>query len=356
MRKLFVLLTSVILISTSCSSSTAQDNVEQYTITKKPCPRSKVNQEQGNKICIKTGKVYRWANKIKTTPVVEITPETKNSSDDKTQEKVDTSGISLNFIISENALKRNYERYLSALNNSVEFWYPVFNKSTVNVILFTEQDSAWIDETQKKLMGNFFYRPEYDFQSYRLKQYGCNIGGFYLPNIILACVNESYSTLEASMIMAHEYVHLVGMTSLQLSNYPLGSMGRMRPCWVEEGMAVFYGMKSASTVDKDFEINKEKFLKGLSFRITSNLKSQQSITSTMSELEKDMTSCNKVKDAYFLGSKAVEKLYNEHGHTNVLEFNKLFYKGVPWKTAFYNTFKISVNEFYDKLAIDIVKD
>ena len=115
MRKLFVLLTSVILISTSCSSSTAKDNVEQYTITKKPCPRSKVNQEQGNKICIKTGKVYRWANKIKTTPVVEITPETKNSSDDKTQEKVDNcekNGCRVNRDIILNIIKMVLSHYI----------------------------------------------------------------------------------------------------------------------------------------------------------------------------------------------------------------------------------------------------
>lgn len=354
-KKFFVVLVSFIFLTTSCSTSIAQDDLSSYTITKKPCPRSKVNTVVNDKLCIKNGKVYRWATKnVKVEPEI-IKPTTITAPDNK--QKVDISGISINYIISDNALNRDYKLYLSALEHAIEFWYPVFNKSEINVVLFTENDSVWIDETQRRLMKNFFYNPEIDFQSYRLKQYGCNIGGFYLPNIILACVRESqYNNLEASMIIAHEYVHLVGMTSMQLSNFPLGSLGRLRPCWVEEGMAVFYGMKSSSTVDKNFASNKERFLSSLSSRITTDLRSEQSILKTMQELEENMTSCKKVQDAYFLGSSAFEILYNKYGHDKVIEFNKMFFMGVEWKSAFYKAFGISVNDFYKNLAQEVVKN
>lgn len=55
-----------------------QNNVSEYTITKKACPKSQVNKVQDNRICLKNGKVYRWAIKKNTiptpTPIATPTP------------------------------------------------------------------------------------------------------------------------------------------------------------------------------------------------------------------------------------------------------------------------------------------
>lgn len=70
-----VVCVSVVTVATLVSPTQApvvQNNVSEYTITKKPCPRSKVNTVQDNRICLKNGKVYRWYIK---NPVVK--PETK---------------------------------------------------------------------------------------------------------------------------------------------------------------------------------------------------------------------------------------------------------------------------------------
>lgn len=49
-----------------------KNNVTEYSITKLACPKSKVNKIENNKICLKNGKVYRWA--IKKTPTPTPTP------------------------------------------------------------------------------------------------------------------------------------------------------------------------------------------------------------------------------------------------------------------------------------------
>lgn len=56
-----------------------QNNVSDYIITKKACPKSKVNKIENNRICLKDGKVYRWAVKNNTipTPAPTISPTPK---------------------------------------------------------------------------------------------------------------------------------------------------------------------------------------------------------------------------------------------------------------------------------------
>jgi hypothetical protein len=42
-----------------------ESNITGYTITNKACPKSKLNKVENNKICLKDGRVYRWAVKNK---------------------------------------------------------------------------------------------------------------------------------------------------------------------------------------------------------------------------------------------------------------------------------------------------
>lgn len=323
-----------------------------------PCSVKKLNKVKGDLVCVKVDKFYRWVKIEKPITSSVNDQDQKNNIDPiktvPTKQDIDISGISIKYFISENAKLRDYNKYTASLNDAIIDWYPVFNKGTVNIVLFTENDSEWIDKTQTELMGNWLKLPSIELQSYRLKQYGCNIGGFYLPNIIVLCVkdNDVYDP-HAYMVISHEYAHLVGMTSFQISNFPLGSPGRLRPCWIEEGIGTFYGLKSASLTNSNFINDSANFINRI--QITADLKSTTSIINTMYDLEQNMKTCNKVQDAYFLGSAAFSILYNEYGHDKILEFNKMFFSGVNWKSAFYNTFKLNVDDFYDKLAKKVVK-
>ena len=97
-------------------------------------------------------------------------------------------------------------------------------------------------------MGKYLRNPSSQLQSNRLKESGCNIGGFYLPNLIVFCVKDDKQIssrenlkLAAYSAFPHEYTHFVGMTSPEINNLGIDSIGRLSACWFWEGSATFYG-------------------------------------------------------------------------------------------------------------------
>lgn len=62
--KMCVVCVSVITVASLIAPTPApvvQNNINEYTITKKACSKSKVNNIENNKICIKVNNKYRWA-------------------------------------------------------------------------------------------------------------------------------------------------------------------------------------------------------------------------------------------------------------------------------------------------------
>lgn len=328
------------------------------------CSKSKVGQVINNKICSKVGSVYRLIDIIK--PSVKTTPIT-NISISNTQieplhyltsyKELDSilfSGnniVDVNLTVSDNAKKRSYMSYLDALNIAIKVWGPVFNNEPINVILFTEQDAEWIDSVQSKLMGQFLSNPTSQLQSYRIKQYGCGMAGFYLPNIILACVTDN-NVASSSTALAHEYTHLVGMTSKQITDVSVGNKKRLLPCWIEEGSATFYGFYSQSKLDPEFINNRKFFLDYLYSKIQNN--SKQGIISTFKDKEQTMDTCTNVDEAYFLGSISFEQLSYKYGNAKTIAFYKQLHANADWKNVFLNTFGLTVDSFYDTMANIVV--
>lgn len=327
------------------------------------CPKSKVGQIINNKICTKIGSVYRLVEIAK--PTIKPVPLSTTASSTvvelshysisyKELDSIiynDTNIVNVNLIVSDNAKKRSYLAYLDALNIAIKTWGPVFNNDPINVILFTEQDSEWIDATQSKLMGNFLSNPTSQLQSYRIKQYGCGMAGFYLPNIILACVTDN-NLASSSTALAHEYTHLVGMTSKQITNLGIGDKKRLLPCWIEEGSATFYGFYSESKLDPEFNTNRSFFLNYLYSGIKDN--SKQGILAIFKDKEQTMDTCTNVDEAYFLGSISFEQLSYKYGNKKVINFYKDLHSNYDWKILFFNTFGITVDSFYDTMANIVV--
>lgn len=76
----------------------AQNNVTEYKITQSPCPKSKLNKIENNRICLKNGTVYRWAVKktvTAPTPKPTITPSPTPSPAPSEQPKPTTSTVPL---------------------------------------------------------------------------------------------------------------------------------------------------------------------------------------------------------------------------------------------------------------------
>lgn len=268
----------------------------------------------------------------------------------------DYSTLRITFHISDEAKKRPIQTYLDSVALGARLWYQDFNNADVNIILFTEKDGEWIDQKQSQLMGNWLLLPG-QLQSNRMKTYGCHVGGFYFPNIVLGCVNpemHSDDLFAASMMFVHEFAHLSGFTSKQLSSTPIGDKSRFRPAWVEEGGGTFFGNFGAYVLDPTFAADRENFYDLM--QTTVNRKSREDVIAMYKTLESTNYGDKTVQDAYFLGSIGFEYLAKEYGVQKIFDANRLFFKGNTWAYAFQTTYGISLDTFYSKMADIVVTD
>ena len=90
--------------------------------------------------------------------------------------------------ISSDAMKRDYSKYLLGAERVSTLWSELVPPNKLNVVLFTENDSNWVDQKQIELTGE--WRLDNELQSARIKKYGCNIAGMYLPGVLFFCVKE----------------------------------------------------------------------------------------------------------------------------------------------------------------------
>ena len=266
----------------------------------------------------------------------------------------DHNNLRITLHISENANAKPHQKYMESIELGARLWYKDFNDSNINIILFTEKDGAWVDQKQRDLMGNWLVNPDGQLQSNRMKQYGCALGGFYFPNIILACVNDEtdkQSVFGAAMIFVHEFTHLSGFTSMQLTNKPIADSSRFRPAWVEEGMATFTGFFGASQLDPNFYENRNQFLTTIKSEVDRN--SIAAIVKMFNQLENNDYSTN-VQDSYFLGALAFEYLGKNYGVSKIFETNRLFYQGNSWRSSFLKVYGFTLDDLYPKVADAIV--
>ena len=278
-------------------------------------------------------------------------------------------------ILSPTVQERPYKTYTQGLIEITKTLAPIFKNPDFSIVLFTELDSEWIDQTQRSLMGNYLNNPSEQLQSNRLKQSGCNIGGFYLPNIILFCVKKEMeldksttSRFSAAHLFPHEYFHLAQFTSPEASSLPIlgtseSSKGRFKACWMDEGFATFYGFAlGGSTIDPTGEI-RIAFLNELTYsydfrrnqqigtiRKLLLLNDSSVVTNLYKEVENTLENCPDVQNAYFLGELAAEALVASYGYETMNRFQIVSGQSGNWKLAFEEVFGIKLEDFYKKLT------
>ena len=374
---LVILLAAVFVLPQSCS--VAAD---------KPCSKSSVGQSKSGSICTKVGSLYRWKALPKPvatpTPTLTPTPTPKPTpvkvfkpltAHEKVIDYLKTSKTNkpeISTYISDTAKQRNYKLYLTGAEEMAALWQPLLKTSKFSVIIFTEKDSQWVDDIQTKLMGPFLNNPTEQLQSYRLKDAGCNIYGFYLPGVLVFCVKDdaglkdSGAKFSAMHALGHEYFHLVGMTSLEAGSSPIGHKNRLRACWIEEGGATFWGIAMAHTSSEYTDSGRIEFIK----QVTTNIdhrngnrhgtfidKVQNSnvdeFVSMMKSLDVTLDYCITdplgIPSSYFLGMIATEYLVYTFGVESVINFNKDILGNPEWKTSFNKNFKMSTDDFYRQL-------
>lgn len=290
----------------------------------------------------------------------------------KTQPK---PNLEKSLILSPTVESRPYKLYMQGLDEVAHSLYSIYKNPKFTLVLFTEQDSQWIDQTQTRLMGNYLINPTQQLQSYRLKESGCNVGGFYLPNIILFCVKEqgelsksaanNHSALHA---FSHEYFHLSGFISSDFTSLPIlgteaSANRRFKSCWIDEGFATFYGFAYGGSLNDVDGSGRLVFLNELTYsyamrrsKPTTTIRDMLLQNDSMvvaglyKEVEQSLENCPDTQLAYFLGEIAGEALVATYGAQSLNDFQIEFGKSADWKSAFEKIFGIKVDNFYAKLT------
>jgi hypothetical protein len=281
-----------------------------------------------------------------------------------------TPTLTYKTLLSPTVSNRPYDLYIYGIESVARLWEPIFKDPNFNIALFTELDGEWIDLKQRELMGQYLINPIEQLQSNRLKGAGCNIGGFYLPNLIVFCVKddaalsrEPNAKYSASHAFAHEYTHFMGMTSSIVSNKGIASSGRLGACWFWEGSATFYGNAIGGTSLKDFE---NRRLSSLNETLLGADLSQNRVPGTTRELlregnpdkikqlylevGKNFQSCTEIQMSYALGQLATEVLVAIYGQPSIEKLILEFARIDNWDEAFNKTYGITVTEFYERIT------
>lgn len=270
--------------------------------------------------------------------------------------------------VSPNAQKRDYTNYLMGMNRVASLWSEFATPERLNVVLFTELDADWVDQKQKELMGEWFR--EDSRQSDRIKEFGCNIAGMYLPGVLLFCVKEDKAEVNSieefarAHLFSHEYTHFVEMNIMNWVGIALGTAkGNRNSCWIEEGFATFYGFAVGSYQLQNSSDRRREFLKQLTFNydfrralprgtlIGRILKGDPTTAIEIMEmLENTPFPCDETQNAYAFGSMAAEILVSINGHEGMIEFYKSAAETGNWRYSFEKAFDIPVAKFYEKAA------
>jgi hypothetical protein len=115
-----VCISTVTVVSLLSPSTTpvVKNNVTDYTITRTACPKSKVGKIENNKICLKDGKVYRWAikkdNKSAPTPTTTI----NNNSNNKNEQPKNTDKFFESLCQVDNEVDKIFENYKNNIKSN----------------------------------------------------------------------------------------------------------------------------------------------------------------------------------------------------------------------------------------------
>ena len=263
---------------------------------------------------------------------------------------------------------RDSKLVLTGMDRVATLWSQFVSPDKLNVVLHTELDSEWADERQITLTGEWVQMDQ--LPSLRIKKYGCNMAGMYLPGLLLFCV-KNYSIQANSPEyyaeahkFAHEYTHFMEMNYKNWMAHTRGKgIGTRNPCWIEEGFATFYGFAVGSnSIDTSGKLRRE-FTTNL---ISSYDRNRNNPVGTLAKsimagnpdetkrlfglLENTPWPCDDTETAYAVGSIAAEALVAVKGQVGMNNFYKASARTGDWKASFHEAFGISVDSFYEKLT------
>lgn len=279
-----------------------------------------------------------------------------------------TAAVKPTLHISTEAGRRDYSIYLQGIDRVSTLWSELVLPNKLNVVLHTEVDGEWADNKQIELTGEWLQRDS--LPSLRMQKWGCNIGGMYLPGVLLFCVksykvpaNTSEYIGEAHKF-SHEYTHFMEMNVKNWMAHARGQgIGTRNPCWIEEGFATFYGLAVGSYSSDTAGQYRRQFVRELTYHYDDHRKDPHGtlakllVQGNVSEtkrlfgmLENTPWPCDETENAYALGSLAAEALVAVKGQAGMVNFYKASARTGNWRQSFQEAFGITVDNFYEKLT------
>jgi hypothetical protein len=338
-----------------------QKNIQEYEFTNKSCSKSNLNKVKNNTICLKNGKVYRWAVKkspvVKPTPTPIPTPTPTPSAKTQPVEEVTTlqkiykkitdyynnkSDFKLTVIksplVNEKRVLEVVQKYETAINA-----YPVKTNRKITWVFVSEEEKQWYVKKSLEI-DNYDWTSWWDKgKCFISSSTVCAYGNSDTRNPIFYMVIGSKSswTERDQMNAEHEAAHIYQMITFT-NGYP--------SCWVVEGQANALGIAMASRYKDVLTARNGQILEMSKFVPNYQKMSKQQWIDLFKKYNNDNDSCIKDLAGYSLGMVAVESLFLNSSASDVDKFIINYSQTMNLEKSLNSVLNIGLDQFYSNFA------
>lgn len=325
--------------------------------------------------CIKSGKKLVWSKGVKVSGSTVPSPVSTKplSLEDldvnqvylKSRAEVakyvslgETSGTKINYEIGSNVESWRVDIAKNEINSTTKLWSQYFRPTNATIIWYSSKDIEWAKDKYISSGGNILWAVGFNSctERYCGNASASSIGEKLIIEQGLAFQDQGLWNRSSA---AHEFTHL--------AQYKLISPSNVNSVlwWTIEGGAQFYGeaigfspfdskKSTRSGLHSQYARDADPYIASLfsGGSLKSLLKSNSPEISKrlMRSIESYTQSQGAVGLNYLLGSYATEVLVSIYGHEKMVNFYKLFSTNSDSESNFKNSFGISLDEFYVKLA------
>ena len=232
-----------------------------------------------------------------------------------------------------------------------------YNPAKFDVLIYSEKDGPWADEQRSQLSSDPQWSISRDIAN---NPYACNFAGATITKtggpMYSMCLDTTGRGIYDKQTTIHEYFHLVQQ------KFSINKMS----CWLIEGSATYFGVTLGVDGEDPTGKSTTTFLnqlagqynpggprnQGSAARLRAQLVTDAGAVKVMQDLEispgRDVDCLSYA--AYSVGAIATEALIGAKGFKAYMDFVSTFPRTNNWKSEFAQSFGLTPDEFYLKLA------